>query len=172
MPPRKNPPDRTVTQAERRLWVALNKGETIYVAEPVENKTDSFEQELLFVESSPAQTTQIKRRPVLKPQPAVMPRQALRKLSNNTFPEQDILDLHGHSLAAAQVTLTRFLQEKAKQKRRRVLIITGKGTAGRGLIRQQFPEWLELPALATLVSSYRQAAKNHGGNGAFYVFLR
>jgi len=82
------------------------------------------------------------------------------------------LDLHGLSRAKAHSRLVRYLNEAATSGHRHVLIITGKGAAGGGVIRQEFPEWINSPPLNMLVIAYCQAQPKDGGAGAFYVNLR
>ena len=53
-----------------------------------------------------------------------------------------------------------------------VLVITGKGKDGEGVLRRNFLRWLEMPAARTLVTGYSEAHPRHGGSGAWYVFLR
>ena len=55
---------------------------------------------------------------------------------------------------------------------RAVLVITGQGRLGGGLIRAAFAEWMQAPVLRAVVSGYTGAHQRHGGNGAFYVTLR
>jgi DNA-nicking Smr family endonuclease len=82
------------------------------------------------------------------------------------------LDLHGHTQASAWSTLPAFLAREKARGSRTVIIITGKGRDGSGLIRNNFLRWLEMPDARPLVSGYAQAHPRHGGSGAFYVFLR
>ena len=55
---------------------------------------------------------------------------------------------------------------------RAVLVITGQGRLGGGVIRAAFADWMHAPALRAVVSGYSVAHPRHGGNGAFYVTLR
>jgi len=82
------------------------------------------------------------------------------------------LDLHGLSRDQAHLRLVRFLNEAAGDGHRHVLVITGKGTAGGGVIRREFPGWITSPPLNMLVIAYCQAQPKDGGSGAFYVNLR
>jgi len=82
------------------------------------------------------------------------------------------IDLHGLSRDQAQLRLTGFLTEKAHAGHRHVLVITGKGVRGGGVIRRQFPEWISSPPLNELVIAYCQAQPKDGGDGAWYVNLR
>ena len=52
------------------------------------------------------------------------------------------IDLHGLSREQAQIKLRQFLQSSSQMGHRHVLVITGKGTAGKGVIRTYFPVWL------------------------------
>ena len=53
-----------------------------------------------------------------------------------------------------------------------VLVITGKGDQGRGVLRMNVPRWLSLPAFSQLVNGYRESQSAHGGEGALYVRIR
>ena len=81
-------------------------------------------------------------------------------------------DLHGHTQISAEAALTDFLARKQAEGARCVLVITGKGKGGEGVLRRNFLRWLELPAARALVSGYSEAHPRHGGSGAWYVFLR
>ena len=82
------------------------------------------------------------------------------------------LDLHGYTHDSARSALGAFLLHHRTQKVRCVLIITGKGKAGEGVIRRHFFDWLNEDDIRVHVSSFAQAHQKHGGSGAFYVFLR
>ena len=81
-------------------------------------------------------------------------------------------DLHGHTQISADAALPEFLKRKQAEGARCVLIITGKGKGGEGVLRRNFLRWLEMPAARALVSGYSEAHPRHGGSGAWYVFLR
>jgi DNA-nicking Smr family endonuclease len=81
-------------------------------------------------------------------------------------------DLHGHTQLSAEAALPEFLSRKQAEGARCVLIITGKGKGGEGVLRRNFLRWLEMPAARALVSGYSEAHPRHGGSGAWYVFLR
>lgn len=81
-------------------------------------------------------------------------------------------DLHGHSQASAAQALPGFIGQKRAEGARCVLVITGKGREGQGVLRRNFLLWLESPEARRLISGYAEAHPKHGGSGAFYVFLR
>ena len=81
-------------------------------------------------------------------------------------------DLHGHTQASAARILPGFLSGAQADGARCVLVITGKGRLGEGVLKRNFLGWLETPDARKIVSGYAEAHQRHGGAGAFYVFLR
>lgn len=81
-------------------------------------------------------------------------------------------DLHGHTQESAWRVLPLFLQQEQARNSDCVIIITGKGRLGEGVLRRNFLLWLESYEATRLVSGYSPAHPRHGGSGAFYVFLR
>ena len=53
-----------------------------------------------------------------------------------------VVDLHGLSQEAARRALTDFIARAHAEGARSVLVITGKGVAGDGVLRRCAPEWL------------------------------
>ncbi|MFN3213304.1 MAG: Smr/MutS family protein [Henriciella sp.] len=81
-------------------------------------------------------------------------------------------DLHGHTRDSAFRVLPGFLSREQAKGSQCVIVITGKGKEGQGVLRQAFLNWLELPEARGLISGYAPAHAKHGGSGAWYVFLR
>lgn len=82
------------------------------------------------------------------------------------------LDLHGHTQASGRAALARFVQSAHARGERTIIVITGVGRAGQGVLKKLLPEWLAEAELRALVSGYAQAHRGHGGAGAYYVFLK
>jgi DNA-nicking Smr family endonuclease len=82
------------------------------------------------------------------------------------------LDLHGHTQGTAAAALSRFLGAAVDRGDRTVIVVTGVGRGGHGVLKQRLPDWLAAPPLSDLVSGFAPAHRTHGGAGAFYVFLR
>jgi DNA-nicking Smr family endonuclease len=81
------------------------------------------------------------------------------------------LDLHGHTAQRAFNTLVVFLRTAHADRVRCVEVVTGRGNGETGgVIRREFPLWLNLPEIAPLVLA---AAHPHAANpGSVRLLLR
>jgi DNA-nicking Smr family endonuclease len=83
------------------------------------------------------------------------------------------LDLHGMYQDAAHAALNDFIVASAAMGRRKVLVITGRGSReGTGVLRERLPQWLNQAPCRDHVVSFTGARPQHGRDGAFYVLLR
>lgn len=104
----------------------------------------------------------------------------LRKLSRGRSDLDARIDLHGMRQAEAHRHLRSFLQRAHADGLTLTLVVTGKGVdAGethryeeRGVLRRMLPHWLSAADLRHIVLGFTEAARRHGGEGAFYVRLR
>jgi len=108
-------------------------------------------------------------------------RRTLARLRRGKTRPEARLDLHGLTQAQALPALTGFMMRAAAEDKRVVLVITGKGRGGDGhgpiperpgVLRHNLPHWLASGQLAGLVLDILPAHRSHGGEGAFYVYLR
>jgi DNA-nicking Smr family endonuclease len=83
-----------------------------------------------------------------------------------------VLDLHGFRQDEAHDRLLAFLHRKQGQGAKLVIVITGKGQSGSGVLKRLVPLWLGEPQLRGLIIGFEDAAQHHGGSGALYVRLR
>jgi DNA-nicking Smr family endonuclease len=102
----------------------------------------------------------------------VLDRPTLDKLSKGKLPIEGRVDLHGLTQTEAHRLLLAFLERAHANRVRYVLVITGKGVGGEGVLKRLVPAWLSTPPFRAFVSSHDQAARGHGGGGALYVRLR
>jgi DNA-nicking Smr family endonuclease len=80
--------------------------------------------------------------------------------------------LHGHTQESAPAAIARFLRAAQKRGATTVIIITGMGRGGEGVLKRRLPDWLASPDLRGVISGYAPAHRQHGGAGAFYVFVK
>ncbi|MCG7623744.1 MULTISPECIES: Smr/MutS family protein [unclassified Epibacterium] len=113
--------------------------------------------------------------------PLRMDEKAYRRMKRGKLKPEGKLDLHGMRIDAAHGALTRFILTAQAADKRLVLVITGKGKdrdvegpmpVPRGVLRHQVPQWLTIPPLAQAVLQVTPAHLSHGGEGAYYVYLR
>ena len=110
-----------------------------------------------------------------------MDRKAHARMMRGKLTPQARIDLHGRTLDEAHRALAAFITRAHGERKRLVLVITGKGRADdgddpvprrTGVLRQQVPAWLRAAPLAGLVLEVARAHQRHGGAGAYYVYLR
>ncbi|MEP7209449.1 MAG: Smr/MutS family protein [Alphaproteobacteria bacterium] len=82
------------------------------------------------------------------------------------------LDLHGHTQDTAFRELAGFLLTQRAIGARCVLVITGKGRLGSGVLRSRFFDWIGSAEIRPLLAGYSRAHVRHGGDGAFYLLLK
>jgi len=113
--------------------------------------------------------------------PVQMDHKAYRRLKRGKLSPEGRIDLHGLTLNRAHPALTAFILSSVSSGKRLVLVITGKGRVRedngpiptpRGILRNQVPNWLTSPPLAQHVIQFMPAHITHGGEGAYYVYLR
>ena len=94
------------------------------------------------------------------------------------------LDLHGYSLNDANHKVKKFLIQSFEKGYRKILLVTGKGSRSKvstnpyisekfGVLKNSVPEFIKNDEnLNKIVIKITTADKNHGGNGALYIFLK
>ena len=113
--------------------------------------------------------------------PVAMDRRRFDRLRRGKLTPEAKIDLHGMTLAAAHPALIGFVLASWAEGRRLVLVITGKGRevadegpipVRTGALRHQVPDWLASGPAAQAVLQVAPAHRKHGGDGAYYVYLR
>ncbi|MEM1162549.1 MAG: Smr/MutS family protein [Pseudomonadota bacterium] len=118
--------------------------------------------------------------PVGRPEAGLDRRTADRLRKGARTPDASV-DLHGMSAERAHRACLLFLSDALARGCRMVLVITGKGQRSderdfmspcRGVLRESLPGWLRASALGVSIVGIYQAHQRHGGEGAFYVYLK
>lgn len=113
--------------------------------------------------------------------PVQMDKKAFGKMKRGNLRPEGRIDLHGMTLERAHPALSKFILSSHQNGRRLVLVITGKGKqrddggpipVRYGVLRHQVPQWLSMAPMASVVLQVTQAHISHGGQGAYYVYLR
>ncbi|GIR78209.1 MAG: DNA mismatch repair protein MutS [Alphaproteobacteria bacterium] len=99
-------------------------------------------------------------------------RTSARRMQRGQVPIEDRLDLHGLSKEQAQKEVKAFIGSAVQKNFRHVLIITGKGRDGHGILREKVPEWLKDAPLCYHLNAISYAQPKDGGKGALYIRLK
>ncbi len=148
---------------------------------PAETRFDSFRVGQAAGSPPPAHDLRSDLREQLSRAPVSMNRKTFARMIRGKIKPDARIDLHGRRLEDAHAALMRFVLSSQASGRRLVLVITGKGRSGRdegpiptprGVLRHHVPQWLALPPLSRAVLQVTPAHASHGGEGAYYVYLR
>lgn len=173
---------RLPTMDEIRLWRATTRHDLKYradatdedtiltdllTADPLEAKTPA--RTAVEATASPGRSVRerINDLPV-----AVATGRAAQRLLRAYGPVEATLDLHGMGRVEAYGAVHHMLERAHQAGQRHVLIITGKGRLGEGILRAQLPHWLNEPGLRARVVGMAQATPNNGGSGVYHVILK
>jgi DNA-nicking Smr family endonuclease len=94
------------------------------------------------------------------------------RLKRGKHPIEARLDLHGMTQDEAHRALAVFIRGARTDGKRCVLVITGRGRAGGGVLRSAVPRWLDEPEMRPHLLAIAAAQPRDGGAGAIYVMLR
>ena len=99
-------------------------------------------------------------------------RRSAKKIQQGKMALDARIDLHGLSQLQACQRLQNFIYRSVETGLRTVLVITGKGKAGRGVLRENVPQWLSEPPLSEVIIAFGPSQPQDGGAGALYVRLK
>lgn len=166
---------RNLSPEEARAWARVAA-----TVKPIGPRADDLEELSATLgsggrdlDAAPAAASASPRKPAAPKAPAPpAERSGEKKVRRGKLTLAARFDLHGHTQASASRALPAFLERQQAEGARCVLVITGKGKEGQGVLRRNFLLWLDSPPARRLVSGYAESHPKHGGAGAFYVFLR
>ena len=104
-------------------------------------------------------------------------------LDKKTSPTKSF-DLHGYSLDEANIKISEFIKDSYELGSKKLIIVTGKGIHSQnekdpyisknlGILKYSVPEYIKNSnELMSLISEIKQANKEDGGGGAFYLYLK
>ena len=95
-----------------------------------------------------------------------------RNLSKGNVNIDDKLDLHGYRELEANNLLEEFINNSFENGKRLLLVITGKGQKGEGVIKKNIINWLNAKNIRNKILAVNHASNKHGGSVALYILLR
>lgn len=161
---------RRLTPDERRLWSRVTR--TVRLAPGRVHEAEEPEAPPLM--SGPQSVVAPSQPPKSKPHRPGPPEDlsGQRRIRRGQNEIDARIDLHGHTQDTAHREVVDFILRQASLGARCVLIITGKGRLGTGVLRARLFDWIADPDLRPFIAGYATAHPRHGGSGAVYLFLR
>ncbi len=172
---------RMPSEDDRRLWhsvtgdIAPLKGRALPDT-PVE-VTEAAEET-----KKPAPRQQARPLPPLPPEPPSTPsldRNTAKRLKSGKIRPDAKVDLHGLTLDEANSRVHATVAQALERGHRLLLVVTGRGgkklasaEQGTGRIRASLETWIRNGPHRHRVVDIRQAHVSHGGEGAYYVYLK
>ena len=108
-----------------------------------------------------------------------------KNIKKNILKIDKKIDFHGRGLLEAEEIFSSTIVECFNKNKRCLLFVTGKGIFKKkdydysnkprlyhGVIRAAFFNWVKSKNYSKYILSFEQASIEHGGDGAFYVYLR
>lgn len=164
---------RELTSEEKRLWRRVAEGVNARKPLPPEPEPEVAPAPVAKkARAAPRPVSSIPRKPTPAKQVPLADRGGEKRVRRGRLDIDSSLDLHGHTLSTAQNAVSRFLMLAHARGDRTVIVVTGVGRGGEGVLKRALPDWLAARELRTLIAGYAQAHRSHGGVGAFYVFLK
>jgi len=165
---------RELSSDEKKLWrrvAASVKTRRALPAEDTEEQAPIIKSASKRAEKKPS----VDPTPVRSAPKAVAPpprRDAEKRVRRGKLEIGGSLDLHGHTQDSGRAALARFLYVAQSRGDSVVIVITGVGRGGEGVLKRRLPEWLAERDLRPLTTGYAPAHRSHGGAGALYVFIK
>ena len=167
---------RIPSQDELALWKTATRNVSPLVRMKPQPAKPSAAEPSAVVKSKPVERVHapVKKPVVAKPFsiPALFDAETERRLQKNQARVEARMDLHGMTEVEAHRALVDFVTISSRKGFRLILIITGKGAEGRGVLKKNLPLWIEGPALRRYIAATRPALDRHGGEGAIYLMLK
>ena len=94
------------------------------------------------------------------------------------------IDLHGYTLEQANKTIEKFINQSYQENINKLIVVTGKGLHSQnekdpyvsknlGILKYSVPEFIENNRdLMKKIIEIKDASKEDGGSGAFYIYLK
>ncbi len=177
------PPNNVLSDDDRRVWQAVTSGIRPLAGRPdatieicIEVRQDKAVQSVASTLSLPAPPPRLALPRPLDPldhgRADNLDSSLQDRFRKGKLPIEAILDLHGLSQDQAHGALLEFLPRCVRQRMRCVMVITGKGRSGVGILRNQVPRWLNMSPLRGMLLAFTYAVPRHGGEGALYILLK
>ena len=110
---------------------------------------------------------------VLKPSVTFKLHSKIKKqMKSNKLTFDAMVDLHGKTEIQAYEIIKNFIKDSYLNNFKNIIIITGKGSNGKGILKLKTPLWLKSEGLSKYVVGFETMPHSKGGEGALFVKLK
>ncbi len=102
----------------------------------------------------------------------VLEKKTLKSLYKSQIKIDNKLDLHGLTEVEAKKSVNEFILDSFKNKKRNLIIITGKGNKSEGVLKKRTPTWLQNEDISKFIIGFTQMPKTSGGDGAIFIKIK
>lgn len=175
MKPPKRTDERPVTAEEKRLWQTVTRHDRIYHPESQTQTPPAG------VNKSPPSRNHPPERLPPAAAPAALPplrageyagldRRLAARLHKGELAANRTIDWHGLTQAQAYGSLVETIAAMRERQERVLLVITGKGRTGSGILKARLPHWLNDPMIRPFVLAFARASPKD--DGAYRILLK
>ncbi len=174
---------------ENDLFLKQMKGVTpIKKNNRILNKKNEIKNKIINkkIKNTKPEELEVKQKGNIKNSNFILENFSIRKsIKKNVLKIDKRVDFHGKSLLEAEDIFKSTITDCFKLNKRCLLFITGKGVFKtdnqnnpnspklyHGVIRAEFFNWVKSKHLSRYILSFEKSSIKHGGDGAFYVYLR
>ena len=162
--------NRSLTADDQAIWQRVTRTVTPSVGRGRKLTPDMPPKEIInrgpFMRVTPQKTQQSS-----KPNKPIEPT-ADKRVRRGRIQIERRIDLHDMTRDQARPALFNAVRAAYARGEKCLLVITGKGPRLNGILRQNFPAWINADEIRPMIASYAGAHTRHGGTGAWYVFLK
>lgn len=164
---------RDLTVEEKKLWRRV--ATTLKTRRPLPVETEDIGEEPEPPKrAAPRVAAKVTPAPAARPKMAPPPqnRGNEKRVRRGKLEIGASLDLHGHTQESGRAALVRFIRAAQARGDSTIIVITGVGRGGEGVLKRRFPEWIAERDIRAFITGFAPAHRAHGGAGAFYVFIK
>lgn len=168
--------DWVLSEEDRVLWHQV--ASTAKALRPTQSRKAAMAQPVPATAAIPASAKRVAPAPYIPSKPTPAPargqldRQTVDKIAKGRLQLEARVDLHGMRQDEAYSLLLSFVSRAHQRGARYVLVITGKGPGGDGVLKRSVPAWLRTTPFQAYVSGLDHASRGHGGAGALYLRIK
>ena len=181
--PEKQPPQKPLKNTDQKLWDIATSDVTQIAQKSISpkpirprkmtKKSQGVSLEAVgFIELEIFKPRTQKPAPTLEKSSFQIDAALKKRFERGDLPLDGKIDLHGLTLEQAHRKFLSFIHTKIAAGARFILIVTGKGVGGEGIIRKSLPLWCDSAEIKQHILQRTEAKPHHGGSGATYILLR